>query len=113
MLPSKQYAHELDELVDRAENARLAGSCRDMFLEAAHANATLLERRLMWCTALARLVSDVARSYLPADGFEADRRLLMLTGFLKRCQAHVNEVEGSLEKPWSEVEALSHQFFVR
>jgi hypothetical protein len=37
----------------------------------------------------------------------------MLTGFLKRCQAHVNEVEGSLEKPWSEVEALSHQFFVR
>jgi glycosyltransferase involved in cell wall biosynthesis len=87
--------------------------CRDMFLEATQANATLLERRLMWCTALARLVSDVARSYLPADGFEGDRRLLMLTGFLKRCQAHANEVEGSLEKPWSEVEALSHEFFVR
>lgn len=85
--------------------------CRDMFLEAAQANATVQERRLMWCTTLVRLVTGAARGYLPVDVFaHADRRA-MLTGFFEKLGARVDTTEALLESRWSDVLLWSEQFF--
>jgi GT2 family glycosyltransferase len=87
--------------------------CRDMFFEAAQADVTLFERRLMWCTALVRLVSQVARGYLPVDSFNDEQRLSMLGGFLDRCAARASNAETLLESPWEDICSWSHRFFAR
>jgi hypothetical protein len=85
--------------------------CRDMFLEAARAEATTLERRLMWFAASTRLVSRLAAHYLPLAEFNAEERGQMLEGFLEGFGSPSQQVERVLELSWPEITASSCSFF--
>jgi glycosyltransferase involved in cell wall biosynthesis len=85
--------------------------CRDMFLEAVRAEATTLERRLMWFAALTRLMSRLAAHYLPLAEFSAEDRGQMLEGFLEGFGSPSQQVEPVLELSWPEMTASSCSFF--
>jgi hypothetical protein len=85
--------------------------CRDMFLEAAQAEATTDERRLMWSAAVGRLVSRLAAHYLPLAEFDADERRQLLAGFLDCFGQRAAEAETALDLPWTAIEARSRTVF--
>ncbi len=85
--------------------------CRDMFLEAAKADATTLERRLMWFAAVGRLISRLAAHYLPLAEFDAAERHQMLEGFLGSFGARTVEAEVALDQAWASIAASSKSFF--
>jgi GT2 family glycosyltransferase len=86
---------------------------RDMFLEAAQADATVMERRLMWSATLGRLVAKVAIGHLPVNSFDAEDQTAMLNGFLACIGERSSDIENLLEAPWASVASGSRQFFVR
>ena len=84
--------------------------CRDLFLEASQAEANLPERRLMWGTSVARLVSaSTASGYIPASTFDRSERIAMLEGFLGSMKpSHIRHAEKKLELPFDQIADFSH-----
>lgn len=85
--------------------------CRDMFLEAAEAEATTEDRRAMWSATIGRLVSRLAAHYLPVDAFDAAERRAYLDGFLRSFGPRAGEVETALDLSWAEIEEASYAAF--
>jgi glycosyltransferase involved in cell wall biosynthesis len=85
--------------------------CRDMFLEAALAESTIWDRRLMWSAALARLTSPrVAGHYLPVKDFGPVERAAMLEGFLAAFGEHSAGAEKLLESAWATLSSDARVF---
>ena len=95
------------------EKRRLAWCvhCRDMFLEAAAADVTLLDRRLMWHAALARLVARVARGYLPVAEFGPREKDAVLEQFVACLAGHTAQLESVLLMSFSEIAAGARRFY--
>jgi hypothetical protein len=86
--------------------------CRDMFLEAAKAEVSSMDRQLMWAAALARLVSRrTAAGYLPVTELRAEDVHAMLDGFLLRCDVRRAEIESALDSSWATIVGWSRPFF--
>ena len=83
--------------------------CRDMFLEASQAEATLIDRRLMWSASVSRLVSPSTGSgYIPASTFDGSARLAMLEGFLASLTPRdVSYAEATLDFSFHQIVELS------
>jgi hypothetical protein len=84
--------------------------CRDMFLEASQAEATLPDRRLMWGASVVRLVSaSTASGYIPASTFDTSARIATLDGFLASfAPRDVTYAEAKLDLPFDQIADLSH-----
>jgi len=89
--------------------------CRDMFLEASQAEATLLDRRLMWGASVTRLVSaSTASGYIPVSTFDMSARIAMLEGFLASlAPGDVTYAEATLDLPFDQIVDLSHALLGR
>jgi GT2 family glycosyltransferase len=83
--------------------------CRDMLFEAAQAEATVPERRLIWGAALARLTSTSTEfGYIPAATFDTPARLAMLEGFLTRFTPRdMADASAKLELPFDRIAEMS------
>jgi hypothetical protein len=82
-----------------------------MFLEAAAADVTLLDRRLMWHAALARLVAHVARGYLPVAEFGPRENGVMLEQLVACLADHADRLEGILLMGFDEIVAGARRFY--
>ena len=75
--------------------------CRDMLLETVGAGATLVERRLIFEAALARVVlAEVARGYIPVEDFTDADRAAMLEAFLADIRPRAGEIGFFLGVPF-------------
>ena len=86
--------------------------CRDMFLEAVGAGTTLIERRLIFEAALARLVAtDVARGYIPVRRFTDADRVAMLEAFLAELAPRAGAIEPVLGAPFADIADGARRLF--
>ena len=86
--------------------------CRDMFLEAVGAGATLVERRLIFEAALARVVlAEVARGYIPVEDFTDADRAAMLEAFLADIRPRAGAIEQLLDAPFDEIADGARRLF--
>lgn len=82
--------------------------CRDVFMEASQAEASLPDCRLMWAASVARLTSPIASGCIPVSTFDSSARQAMLEGlFSNLAPRDVAHVEATLDLVFDDIMTLS------
>jgi hypothetical protein len=87
--------------------------CLDMLEQALQIESNEHERRLLWLTAVKRLVSSrTANCIIEVAGLTSAERMMMLDGFLRRARTSTTlNVSGMLDADWNEIDAWTRGFY--